>query len=440
MSETALRIEADEYLPGHGDHSFGVRRYDLALDYRVEGNRLSGRAEIAAIAHEPLRAIALDLQDLNVSKVTVDGKPPAKYSHRRGRLEIQLATRVEAGHELAVVVAYSGNPRPIASSVGEAGWEELADGVIVAAQPHGAPSWFPCNDRPSDKASYRVAITAPADYHVISNGSLMSTQRRASSMTWTYEQTEPMASYLATVQIGRYVVRGLESPTPMHVVLAADRVGQLEVAFGRQPQMMDVFCEVYGPYPFASYTIVVTDDELDIPLEAQSVSIFGSNCLSDSWNAERLIAHELSHQWVGNCVTLTNWKDIWLHEGFACYSEWLWSERSGRRSADVHAREHWSRLDGLPQDLVLADPGPALMFDDRVYKRGALLLHALRLTIGDEVFFLILREWVARHRYGSVATVDFIALAEELAQRRLGELFKAWLHDGALPALPDAPH
>ena len=117
----------------------------------------------------------------------------------------------------------------------------------------------------------------------------------------------------------------------------------------------------------------------------------------------------------------------------------MWSERSGGRSADAHAREQWSRLDRLPQDLVLADPGRALMFDDRVYKRGALLLHALRLTMGDASFFVLLREWVARHRYGSVATVDFIALAEEVAERRLGELFTIWLHGGALPALPDAP-
>ena len=112
VSQTALLVEADDYLPGHGDHSFGVRRYDLAIDYRVEGNRLTGRAEIAAVAHERLRAIALDLQDLSVTKVTVDGKPPAKYSHRRGRLDIQLAAPVEAGRELAVIVAYSGNPRP----------------------------------------------------------------------------------------------------------------------------------------------------------------------------------------------------------------------------------------------------------------------------------------------------------------------------------------
>jgi aminopeptidase N len=439
VSTSALRAAVDDYVPGHGDSSFGVRRYELTLDYRVESNRLNGRAEITVVAHEPLSTVVLDLHGLTVSKVTVDGKAPARFAQRLGRLEVRLAAPMEGGQEAMIAVVYGGHPEPLGSPVGEAGWEELTDGVIVAAQPHGAPSWFPCNDRPSDKASYRFAVTAPSDYHVVANGLLQSTQRRASGTTWTYEQAEPMAPYLATLQIGRYLARQLESPTPMWVVLPATGVGKLETAFGRQPQMMDVFRELFGDYPFPSYTVVVTEDKLDIPLEAQSVSIFGSNHLSDSWDAQRLIAHELSHQWFGNCVTLAHWKDIWLHEGFACYAEWLWSERSGRRSADAHAREHWSRLDRLPQDLVLADPGPALMFDDRVYKRGALLLHALRLTMGDGSFFALLREWVARHRYGSVTTVDFIALAEEVAERRLGELFTIWLHGGALPALPDAP-
>ena len=89
----------------------------------------------------------------------------------------------------------------------------------------------------------------------------------------------------------------------------------------------------------------------------------------------------------GNAVTIRSWKDIWLHEGFACYAEWLWSEASGRDSVDAWAEHYWQRLTDLPQDLLLADPSPQLMFDDRVYTRGALTLHALRRTVGDDRFF-----------------------------------------------------
>jgi len=432
-----VRAGTDPYLPDHGDPSYDVRRYDLELDYRLEGNRLSGRASITAVARDFVGAFTLDLAGLVVTKVTVDGRAAGRYVHRGSRLEVRPAMPLEAGQEFTVTVAYRGNPRPLAGAWGEAGWEELADGVIVASQPHGAPSWFPCNDRPSDKAAYRIAVTAPEGYHVVANGELVATHRRASGTTWTYEQHEPMASYLATVQIGRYVVRELSSVVPMEVVLPSRRVSALEDGFGRQPEMMEAFVELFGPYPFPAYRVVVTDDELEIPLEAQALSIFGSNFLSDAWSAERLVAHELAHQWFGNCVTLAQWHDIWLHEGFACYAEWLWSEHSGRRSADDEARTHWERLADLPQDLLLGDPGTHDLFDDRVYKRGALLLHALRLTIGDDALWQTFRTWVERHAHGNATTADFTSLVAEVSGRDLGPLFDEWLYREELPALPD---
>jgi aminopeptidase N len=428
----------DPYLPDHGDPSYDVRHYDLDLDYRLRSNRLAGRATITAVAVDRIGMFTLDLAALNVTKIAVNGRAPAGYRHRGTRLEVRVTEPIEPRQEFTVTVAYQGNPRELDGPWGEAGWEELTDGVIVAAQPHGAPSWFPCNDRPSNKAAYRVTMTVPNDYYAVANGTLKSHRRGASATTWVYEQTEPMATYQATVQVGRYVARPFaDSTVPMDIVLPQSRVSELQRGFGRQPEMMRVYVALFGPYPFPAYRVVVTDDELEIPLEAQGLSIFGSNFLDDAWDAERLVAHELAHQWFGNCVTLREWKDIWLHEGFACYAEWLWSERSGRESADEHARRHWHRLDGLPQDLLLGDPGPEDMFDDRVYKRGALLLHALRLTLGDEKFFRLLREWVARHRHANASTDDLLALVDEIAGGDdLSGLFTEWLHELSLPALP----
>lgn len=437
---------ADSYLPDHGDRSWGAEHYALVLDYTVATNRLAGKATIEAVAVEDLRRVVLDLSRLDVTKLTVDGRPPARFTKRRHRLVVTLREPITAGSSFTVVVTYAGNPRPLVERHhAEAGWEELTDGVIVAGQPHGAPTWFPCNDRPDDKASYSITLSTQPDYTVVANGLLRQRKRRGSAVSWTYEQSAPMATYLATVQLGRYETREQTSHDGVPLLALVPSGTRIDppgfaAGFGRQPEMMQVFSDLFGPYPFDSYAAVITADELEIPLESQSLSTFGINFVSDDWDAVRLVAHELSHQWFGNAVTLGRWRDIWLHEGFACYAEWIWSEASGAESADVWARRHHARVAAKPQDLLLSDPGPELMFDDRVYKRGALTLHALRLLVGDSAFFDLLRSWVAERSGGSVETADFIAhtlaACPDTDSAVLGDLFNAWLHATALPALP----
>jgi aminopeptidase N len=200
--------------------------------------------------------------------------------------------------------------------------------------------------------------------------------------------------------------------------------------------MVAVFERHFGPYPLPEYAVVVTADDLEIPLEAQGIAVFGANHIDGLRGLERLVAHELAHQWFGNSVGLSRWQDIWLNEGFACYSEWIWSENSGGPSAHEKAITHHARLATLPQDLVLSDPGPDLMFDDRVYKRGALTLHALRLTIGDAPFFELLRTWTLTYRGATATTEDFVALAERVSGSPVAGLFRAWLD---LPLLPELP-
>ncbi len=152
LSRSSDLPTADPYVPGHGDPSWGATHYALELAYDVAGNRLDGQAVIDAVAREDLTRVVLDLAYLGVDKVSVDGRPPAKYAVRQGRLVVTLAGVIDEGSAFTVLVKYSGHPRPLDDPIlGDAGWEELDDGVLVAGQPHGAPTWFPCNDRPDDK-------------------------------------------------------------------------------------------------------------------------------------------------------------------------------------------------------------------------------------------------------------------------------------------------
>lgn len=428
----------DPYLPDNGNLGYRISRYDLDLEYKVASNRLEGTATLTATSYVELARFSLDMAStLNVSKVTVNDRR-ARYSHRQRKLFITPDSPIPPGGAMTIVIRYSGTPRPIRGPWGTVGWEELTDGSLCANQPNGAASWFPCDDHPSAKAPYRISITTDSPYYALANGVLASKRVRAAQTTWVYEQIEPMSTYLASIQIGPYEhIRLASKPVPVEAILPSRLRENFRVDFGRQLEMVEAFAEMFGPYPFAKYTVVVTDDSLEIPIEAQSFSTFGANHCDGSRDAERLIAHELAHQWFGNSVTLEQWHDIWLHEGFACYSEWLWSQRSGGRSADEWARHYYAKLAAHPVRVTLVDPGPRKMFDDWVYKRGAITLHALRLRIGDGNFFALLRRWTDKYRYGTASTEDFIALAANYSDAPLNDLWQAWLFTPELPAFPE---
>lgn len=427
MSEAVTASVHDPYAPQSGDPAFGVTFYDLDLVYRVRTNRLEGRAVLTAVAAASLRTLALDLVGLRVSRVRVDGARAA-YAQGPRKLRVTLPRAVAAGAGVTIEVVYAGAPAPRRSRWGLIGWEELADGALVAGQPTGAATWFPCNDRPDDRARYRISVRTDAGYLAVATGTTVSRSREGGTVAAVFESRVPTATYLAAVHIGRYRERALAGAgrivAPAALEAAAGR------AFAPVPRMLAAFAERFGPYPQDECTLVVTADALEIPLEAQGLAVFGANHLDAS--GERLVAHELAHQWFGNSVGIARWRDIWLNEGFACYAEWLWSEASGGPSADALARRQHARLTQLPQDLVLSDPGPDLMFDDRVYKRGALTLHALRRALGDAAFFDLLRGWAGAHRHALVTTADF--------RRHVGPaadaLLTAWLDAPALPMLP----
>jgi aminopeptidase N len=424
------------YLPRSGSADYSVLSYDLSLDYRVATNRLDGEAVITARAVTQLSAIVLDLVHLRAKKVRLVGEKRTKHTQNQTHLRITPASPIAAGERFQLEIEYDGSPAPRRSRWGMVGWEELTDGVIVAAQPSGAPTWFPCNDRPSDKAAYRIRVTTEQAYTVLATGELVEHSVRAGRGTWVFDRPEPTATYLAAVQIGRYTLEPRRTGE-VELVLAypADLARRVLADFAPLARMLECFQDRFGPYPFPSYTVVVTEDALEIPLEAQAMATFGESHVDGRGGSERLIAHELAHQWFGNSVGLAAWRDIWLNEGFACYAEWIWSEFSGGPSANTLARTHHALLRAKAHDLVLADPGPDTMFDDRVYKRGACVLHALRLRLGDTRFFDLLRSWCSDNRFGTVDTTGFEALASRFSDESLDAFFDAWLRDTRLPPL-----
>ena len=319
------------------------------------------------------------------------------------------------------------------------GWEELTDGVLVASQPSGAPTWFPCNDRPDDKATYRIRVTTENRTPSWPPASSSNTRcRRAVASGPSNSRSPP--SYLATVQIGRYLLEPRPAADVEWLVAYPPALARRVLHdFAPVGRMLEAFQARFGPYPFPSYTIVVTEDPLEIPLESQGMATFGANHADGRGGSERLMAHELAHQWFGNSVGLANWGDIWLNKGFACYAEWLWAEASRRETADSMARRAMRCWRACPRDLILGGPGPGLMFDDRVYKRGACLVHTIRLTLGDDRFFTMLRGWTEVKRYGVASTAEFRRFAAGFADVPLDALLDAWLVEPGLPPLPGAP-
>ncbi|WP_436492638.1 M1 family metallopeptidase [Actinokineospora sp. HUAS TT18] len=425
----------DAYLPMHGNGGYRVTHYDLDLDYRVGPGRLDGRARLTVVPTHALSRFSLDFAKLRVTRVLIDNKP-VRYAQRGSKLHITPVKPLPSLAPVTVDVRYVGSPVPVPTVWGELGWDYLEDGVLVASQPVGAPSWFPCNDHPSDKATYRIAVTVASPYQVVANGVLESRRASASTTTWVYRLAQPTSAYLISVQIGRYVLTGSTSEAvPQHAAVPARLMVPFRYDFGRQAKMIAAFSRMFGRYPFDRYGVVVVDAVLDAPVEAQALSIFGSNHVDGKRGSENLVAHELAHQWFGNSLTVAEWRHIWLNEGFATYAEWLWSEESGGDSADTHARRAWREVVAQPQDLRLADPGMQRIFDDRVYLRGAMTLHALRLKLGEGAFFALLTEWTSTYAHSTVTTDAFTTMAQRHTPWPLTELFARWLFDAVLPPL-----
>ena len=425
----------DPYFPYDGNGGIDVLAYDIHDSYAFVRQRLAGWTRLTVRATQDLSRFDLDFL-LPVRSVTVNGRPAARTRPNRHELRIVPARPIARGDTFTVVVRYAGHPGRIAWG-GERNW--LADGAEVVAmnEPHMAPWWFPANDHPRDKARVNIHITVPRGRTVIANGLLVGRRVGARRTTVHWRAAEPMAPYLAFFAAGRYTVaRGSYRGLPWHVAVS-DRIPWTQRRrsmrlMKRTPQVVEWLEGQLGPYPFNVTGGVTSSLDPGFALENQTrptYPVLGGNALTT-------MVHELAHQWLGDSVAVANWRDIWLNEGAATFMEARWAETHGGESAEQWL-QYWYdalRTDADFWSLHLADPGRDHLFDWAVYQRGGMALEALRRRVGDDVFWPLLRTWLADQRGGNGSTEEFVALAQQVSGEDLTGFFRAWLHDRVAPA------
>lgn len=424
----------DPDFPLDGNGGYDVGHYALKLAYDPPTKKLSGTASVKAKAVQSLSSFNLDLHGFTVRKVTVDGKD-AKFAREGDELTVSPAAVIANGTEFEVAVDYAGKPDPVrnSSNLGTYGFIPTKDGAFVTSEPNGAKTWFPCNDHPSDKATYDFDVTVPAGTTVVANGELRGDPvTSGGTSTFAWHEGHPMATYLATITLGKFDVKTGKSPGGIPVYAATDPAFKNDLGFlySTSAKVTDYWSKVFGPYPFNSTGGVIDDFSTGYALENQTKPMYGGFEPDES-----IIAHELAHQWFGDSLSITRWRDLWLNEGFATYAEWLWTEHNGGLTAEKTFQDYYS---AKTAPLWKYPPGVAQrqdLFNTSVYLRGAMTLHVLRKRIGDETFFKLLRTWTEQHKYGGVTTGEFVQLAEKLSGKQLGGLFDAWLFKPQRPAL-----
>ncbi len=420
-----------------------VTHYDLDLFLDIGEQLLSGTATIDVTAvRDALRTIELDVDlGLRVFSVTLlaDSRLPADsprslpFSHADDRLAALLPDPLAAGDSVTLQITYGGRASRFGDGVNWYSHRGFPE-IFTFAEPFGARVWFPCNDRPDDKATVDLTVTSPAELTVASNGlEVDRIDNGDGTATTTWSSQYPVATYLVVMDVSNYAYRewpyeaqdGSTMPVVAYMYPERAEAGEADLAI--TPELIRVLATRFGEYPFVEEKYGNLTAAFGGGMEHQTLTTIG-DFFGDPW-MEWLNVHELGHAWWGDFVTCDDWRELWLNESFATYAEFVWAEATyGEEFLDQYRRDaDWAfYYTGALYDNPVA-------FSRTVYDGGGMILHMLRYVVGDEDFFNGLLAYRGAFAAGSATTEGFKAAMEAASGIDLDWFFEQWVYGANRP-------
>ncbi|RZS41177.1 peptidase M1-like protein [Herbihabitans rhizosphaerae] len=424
----------DPYYPADGNGGYDVTGYDVTIKYDPQRQHLEGDTVVTAAAAADLGRFNLDLRGLDVASVTVNDAPAQFARAGDHELVITPAASVPNGSTFRTRVVYSGKPVSDrkGGGLGTKGWQRsTSGGAFAVGEPHSAAYWFPANETPKDKATFRVTATVPDGWSVVSIGHEEPSTPANGWTTYRWAERNRVATYLTTVAIDRWTYDRGKLPGTDIPLLSAYAPGvrngqQLEK---RVPEIIEFLSSKFGPYPQTAAGGIYINESIGFSLETNGRPTYAN------WAELTVVVHENAHQWFGNSVSLKEWRDICLNECFASYAQWLWDEAKEGKNLDEEYRSNVASVRGSNRfwSRKLYEMGAGNEFD-AVYDKGQLALHALRRLIGDDVFNRVLREWPTKYRDNNASWTEFEDFAQQLSGKNLRTFFDAWFRGTSIPA------
>jgi aminopeptidase N len=435
---------------GENRAGYDVTFYDLNLILDPDKKKLGGTVNIHFKSLAELSNIRIDLyENLSIRSLKMSGQEIPFVRNDRAVI-VSLPDPLVIGRDYIINVEYYGKPTSAKKPPWNGGvvWEKDENDnpwIGVACETEGGSIWFPCKDHLSDEPdSVRLRMTVPAGLQVVSNGIMQSHTSEPGRETFTWSTNYPVNIYNITFYAGKFEYFSDTMLTPQGILnldyyVLPQNLEKAKKQFIQVKDIIKLYIKSFGPYPWIKEGFRLVESPFE-GMELQTAIAYGSSYSNRSWlGGDYTIIHETAHEWWGNAVSISDFSDIWLQEGFATYSEMIFAEHKlGYDNSLLYAR--FFIAGSIKNKLPIVGPPDVNYWntkDNDVYNKGAMVLHTIRNVLNDStLFFDILQTFYREHAASShVTTADFIEVVERKTGKDWDKFFEAYLYSREVPVL-----